>query len=171
MNNLISCPEAFRLVPATGSYSTSSYLSMLLSLGIGWVILKILLIFLITIIIFYTTLIPIPLFNFLTKSRIAIPLPSINALMSRVVGSIYFCKIFFDFGVNAFITNFFPTSTAALFPASKAFFAPSLATFLPTPRGEDAICLAALLVKILVKKFAMVSNITELPYANLFLNP
>ena len=57
---------------------------------------------------------------------------SINALMSCVagcvVGSVYFCKIFFDFGVNAFINNFFPTSTAALFPASRAFFAPSLAT-------------------------------------------
>ena len=60
-------------------------------------------------------------------------LPSINVLMSCVagcvVGSVYFCKIFFDFGVNAFVTNFFPASTAALFPASKAFLAPSLATF------------------------------------------
>ena len=47
--------------------------------------------------------------------------PFINALMccvvGCVVGSVYFCKIFFDFGVNAFVTNFFPTSTAALFPA------------------------------------------------------
>ena len=93
-------------------------------------------------------------------------LPSINVLMSA-----YFCKIFFDFGVNAFVTNFFPTSTAALFPTSKAFFAPSLATFLPTSRAEDAICLAALLVKILVKKLAMVSKIPEPPYAYLFLNP
>ena len=63
-------------------------------------------------------------------------LPSINALMSCVVdcvvGYVYFCKIFFDFGVNAFMANFFPTSTAALFPDSKAFFAPSLATLLPT---------------------------------------
>ena len=95
-------------------------------------------------------------------------LPSINALMSCivdcVVGCVYFCKIFFDFGVNAFLTNFFLTSTAALFPASRAFFAPSLATLLPTSRAEDAICLAALLVKILVKKFAMVSNIPEPPY-------
>ena len=92
-------------------------------------------------------------------------LPSINALMSCVVdcvvGSVYFCKTFFDFGVNAFVANFFPASTAALFPASKAFFAPSLATLLPTSRAEDAICLAALLVKILVKRFAMVSNIPE----------
>ena len=88
--------------------------------------------------------------------------------MSCVVGSVYFCKIFFDFGVNAFVTNFFPTSTAALFPTSKAFFAPSLATLLPTSRAEDAICLAALLVKILVNKFAMVSNIPEPPYAYLF---
>ena len=95
-------------------------------------------------------------------------LPSINALMSRVAGSVYLCKIFFDFGVNAFVTNFFPTSTAALFPASKAFFTPSLATLLPTTRAEDAICLAALLVKILVKKFAMVSNIPEPPYGYLF---
>ena len=89
--------------------------------------------------------------------------PSINVLMSCVVGcivgSIHFCKIFFDFGVNAFVTNFFPTSTAALLPASKAFFAPSLVTLLPTSRAEDVICLAALLVKILVKKFVMVSNI------------
>ena len=96
-------------------------------------------------------------------------LPSFKVLMSCVlgcfVGSVYFCKIFLDFGVNAFVT------TAALFPASKAFFAPSLATFLPTSRAEDAICLAALLVKILVKKFAMVSNIPEPPYAYLFLNP
>ena len=68
--------------------------------------------------------------------------------MSCVVGCVYFCKIFFDFGVNAFVTNFFPTSTAVLFPTSKAFFAPSLATLLPTSRAEDAICLAALLVKI-----------------------
>ena len=83
--------------------------------------------------------------------------------MSRVAGSVYFCKIFFDFGVNAFVTNFFPTPIAALFPASKAFFAPSLATLLPTSRAEDAICLAPLLVKILVKKFAMVSKIPEPP--------
>ena len=94
-------------------------------------------------------------------------LPCTNALMSCVAGSVYFCKIFFDFGVNAFVTNFFPTSTAALFPASRAFFAPSLATLLPTSRAEDAIYLAALLVK----TFAMVSNIPEPPYAYLFLNP
>ena len=101
--------------------------------------------------------------------------PSINASMSFiagcVVGSVYFCKIFFDFGVNAFVTNFFPTSTAALFPTSKAFFAPSLATFLPTSKVEDAICLVTLLVKIPVKKFVMVSNIPEPPYAYFFLNP
>ena len=70
--------------------------------------------------------------------------PSINVLMSCivgcVVGAVYFCKIFFDFGVNAFVTNFFPTSTAALFPTSRAFFAPALATLLPTSRAEDAIC-------------------------------
>ena len=78
-------------------------------------------------------------------------LPSIKVLMSCVMGFavVYFCKIFLDLGVNAFVTNFFPTSTAALFPTSKAFFAPSLATVLPTSRAEDAICLAALLVKIL----------------------
>ena len=75
------------------------------------------------------------------------------------LGCVYFCKIFFGFGVNAFVANFSPTSTTALFPASKAFFAPSLATLLPTSRAEDAICLAALLVKILVKKFAMVSKL------------
>ena len=84
------------------------------------------------------------------------------------VGCVYFCKIFFNFGVNAFMTNFFPTSTAALLPASKAFFAPSLATFLPTSRAEDVICLAALLVKILVKRFAMVSKIPEPPYVYFF---
>ena len=95
-------------------------------------------------------------------------LPSINVLMSRVAGSVYFCKIFFNFGVNAFVTNFFPTFTAALFPASKAFLAPSLATLLPTSRAKDAICLAVLLVKILVKKCAMVSKIPEPPYAYLF---
>ena len=99
-------------------------------------------------------------------------LPSIKVLMSCIVGCVvgfeYFCKIFFDFGVNAFVTNFFPTSTAALFAASKAFFAPSLAMFLPTSRVEDSICLAALLVKILVKRFAMESKITEPPYAYLF---
>ena len=55
-------------------------------------------------------------------------LPSINVLISCVLGSVYFCKIFLDFGVNAFVTNFFPTSVAALLPTSKAFFAPSLAT-------------------------------------------
>ena len=105
-------------------------------------------------------------------------LPSINVLMSCVVdadrcclGSVYFCKIFFDLGVNAFVTNFFPTSTAALFPTSKAFFSPSLATLLPTSRAEDAICLAALLVKILVKRFVIVSIIPEPPYAYHFLNP
>ena len=99
-------------------------------------------------------------------------LPSIKVLMSSVAGcvggSVYFCKIFFDFGVNAFVTNFLPTSTAALFPTSRALFAPSLATLLPTSRAEDALCLAALLVKILVKKFAMVSNIPEPPYWYLF---
>ena len=94
--------------------------------------------------------------------------PSINALMSCFAGCIYFCKIFFDFGVSAFVTNFFPTSTAALFQTSRAFFAPSLATLFPTSREEDAICLAALLVKILVKKFAMVSKIPEPPHAYLF---
>ena len=94
--------------------------------------------------------------------------PSINVLMSCVAGSVYICKIFFDFGVNAFVTNFFPTSTVALFPTFTAFFAPSLATLLPTSRTKDAICLAALLVKILVKKFSMVSNIPEPPYAYLF---
>ena len=88
--------------------------------------------------------------------------------MSRVAGSVYFCKIFYDFGVNAFVTNFFPASTAALFPNSKAFFAPSLATLLPTSRAEDAICLAALLIKILIKKSAMVSKIPEPPYTYLF---
>ena len=95
--------------------------------------------------------------------------------MSCVVGcfvdSVYFCKIFFDFGVNAVVTNFFPTSTTAHFPAYKAVFAPALATLLPTSKAEDAICLAALFVKILIKKFAMVSNIPEPPYAYLFLNP
>ena len=85
-----------------------------------------------------------------------------------VVGCVYFCKIFFDFGVNAFLTNFFPTSTAVLFPTSIAFLAPSLATLLPTSRAEDAICLAALLVKILVKRFVMVSNIPEPPYTYFF---
>ena len=100
-------------------------------------------------------------------------LPSIKVLMSCVAGFavVYFCKIFFDLGVNAFVTNFFPMSVAALFPASKAFYAPSLATLLPTSIAEDVICLAALLVKILVKKFAMVSNIPEPPYAYLLLNP
>ena len=96
-------------------------------------------------------------------------LPSINTLMSCVAGSVYFCKIFFDFGVNAFVTNFLPASAAALFPASKAFFAPSLAMLLPTSRAEDAICLAVLLVKILVKKLAIVSKIPKPPYAYLFL--
>ena len=91
-------------------------------------------------------------------------LPSINVLMSCVAGSVYFCKIFFDFGVNAFVTNFFPTSTTALFPASRAFFAPSLAMLLPTSR-------AALLVKILVEKLVIVSNIPEPPYAYLFFKP
>ena len=94
-----------------------------------------------------------------------------SCIVGCVVGYVYFCKIFFDFGVNAFVANFFPTSTAALFPASKACFAPSLATLLPTSRAEDAICLAALLVKILVKRFVMVSNIPDPPYAYLFLNP
>ena len=68
-------------------------------------------------------------------------LPSIDALMSHVAGSdcsIYFCEIFFDFGFKALVTNFFPASTAALFPTSKAFFAPSLATLFPTARAEDA---------------------------------
>ena len=90
--------------------------------------------------------------------------------MSCVAGFavVYSCKIFLDLGVNTFLTNFAPTSVAALFPASKAFFAPSLATLLPTSRVEDAICLAALLVKILVKRLAMVSNIPEPPYAYLF---
>ena len=90
--------------------------------------------------------------------------PSINVLMSCVAGSVYFCKIFFDFGVNTFVTNFLPTSTAALLPTSRSFFAPSLATLLPTSRAEDAIRLAALLVKIRVKKFAMASNIPKPPY-------
>ena len=97
--------------------------------------------------------------------------PSIKVLMSCVVGSVYFCKIFFNFGVNAFVTNFFATSTAALFPASIAFFAPSLATLLSTSRAENAICLAALLVKILVKKLVMVSKIPEPLYAYLYLDP
>ena len=99
-------------------------------------------------------------------------LPSINVLISCVVvGSVYFFKFFFDLGVNAFVTNCFPTFVAVVTPTSKAFFAPSLATFLPTPRAEDANCLAALLVKILVKRFVIVSNIPEPPYAYLFLNP
>ena len=71
-------------------------------------------------------------------------LPSINVLISCVVGCVvgvlYFCKIFFDLGVNAFVTNFFPTSVAVVVPTSKAFFVPSLATLLPTSRAEDAIC-------------------------------
>ena len=118
-------------------------------------------------IMFYTVLIPTPLFNFLTKSRIAMAPPSFIALMSCVAGCVYFCKIFFDFGVSAFLTNFFPASTAALFPTSGAFFAPSLAMLLPTSRAEDAICLAAVLVKILVKKFAMVSKIPDQLYVYL----
>ena len=91
--------------------------------------------------------------------------------MSCIACSVFFCKIFFDFGVNAFVINFLPTSTAALLPTSRVFFAPSLATLLPTSRAEDAICLAALLVKIGVKKFAMASNIPVPPYAYFFLNP
>ena len=91
-----------------------------------------------------------------------------SCVVDCVVGCVYFCKIFFDFGVNAFVANFFPTSTVALFPASNTFFAPSLAMLFPTSRAEDAICLAALLVKILVKRFAMVSNIPESPYWYLF---
>ena len=91
-------------------------------------------------------------------------LQPINVLMFRVVGvAIYFCKTFFDFGVKVFSTSLFPATTAALFPTSKAFFAPSLPTLLPTSRAENAICLAALLVKILVKKLAMVSKIPEPP--------
>ena len=89
--------------------------------------------------------------------------------MSCVVGCVYFSKIFFDFGVNAFVINFFPSSTAVLFPTSKAFFAPSLAMLLPTSRAEEAICLAALLVKILVKRLVIVSKIPEPPYAYLFI--
>ena len=93
---------------------------------------------------------------------------SINVLMSFVAGSVYFCKIFFAFGVIAFVTNFFPAPTAALFPTSRTFFALSLATLFPTSSAEDAVCLAALLVKILVKNFAMVSEIPEPPCAYLF---
>ena len=66
-----------------------------------------------------------------------------SCVVGCFLGCVYFCKIFFDLGVNAFVTNFLPTSTAAIFPASKAFLAPSLATLLPTSRAEDAICLAA----------------------------
>ena len=91
-----------------------------------------------------------------------------SCVVGCVLGCLYFCKIFFDLGVNAFVTNFLSTSTAALLPTSKAFLAPSLVTLLPTSRAEDAICLAALLVKILVKGFAMVSNTPEPPYAYLF---
>ena len=91
-----------------------------------------------------------------------------SCIADYVAGSLYIRNIFFDFGVNAFVINFFPTSTAALFPASRAFFAPSLATLLLTSRAEDTICFAALLVNILVKKFAMVSNIPEPPYAYFF---
>ena len=94
--------------------------------------------------------------------------------MSCVAGSdvaVYFCKIFFDLGFKAVVTNFFPASTAALFPTYKAFFAPFLATLVSTSRAEDAICITALLVKILVNKLAMVSKIPEPPYAYLFINP
>ena len=56
----------------------------------------------------------------------------------------------------------------ALFPASKAFLAPSLATVLPTSRAEDANCLAALLVNNLIKRFVILSNIPEPPYVYLF---
>ena len=74
-------------------------------------------------------------------------LPAIKELMFCVCGCVvYFSKIFLDLGANDFWTNFFPTSVAALFPASKAFLAPYLATFLPTLRAEDANCLAAFLV-------------------------
>ena len=82
-----------------------------------------------------------------------------------------YVRFFFDLGVNAFVTNFFPMSVAVFLPTSKAFLAPSLATFLPTSIAEDAICLATPLVKILVKRLAMVSNIPEPPYEYLFLNP
>ena len=67
-------------------------------------------------------------------------LPSINVPMFCVCGGVvYFFKFFLDFGVNAFVTNFFPTSTAALLPTSKAFLAHSLATLLPTSRVEDGV--------------------------------
>ena len=82
--------------------------------------------------------------------------------------AVYFCKIFFDFGLRLFQTNLFPASRAALFPASKAFLAPSLATLFPPSMAEDVICLAALLVKNLVKKLAMVSKIPEPPYECFF---
>ena len=88
--------------------------------------------------------------------------------MSRISGFVHFCKIFFDFDISAFVTNFFPASTAALFPTSRAFLAPFLATLLPTLRAEDAICFAELLVKVVVKKLAMVSKIPEPPYVYLF---
>ena len=69
-------------------------------------------------------------------------LPSINVLMSRVLGFVYFSKIVFDFGGSAFVTNFFPTSTAALFPTSRAFFAPSLAMLFPLFESgrRDLLC-------------------------------
>ena len=60
-----------------------------------------------------------------------------SCVVDCVVGCVYFCKNFFDFGVNALVTNFLPTSTAAIFPASKAFLAPSLATLLSTSRAEE----------------------------------
>ena len=96
---------------------------------------------------------------------------SINVLMSCVAGFhvVVFCKIVLDFGFKDFVTNFFPTSAAALFPTSEAFFAPSFSTLFSVSRAEDAICLTALLVKILVETLATVSKIPEPPYEYLFL--
>ena len=82
----------------------------------------------------------------------------------------YFCKIFLDLGVNAFLTNFLPTSIEALFPASKAFLAPSLAMVLPKSTAEDVNFLATLLAANPVYKLAIGVNIPEPPNTYFVLN-
>ena len=76
----------------------------------------------------------------------------------------YFCKIFLDLGVNAFLTNLVPTSVTT-------FLAPSLAALLPISIAEVANCLATLLAANPVNKLAIGVNIPEPPNTYFYLNP
>ena len=101
----------------------------------------------------YNFLIPIPLFNILTKLLILTASFGFNAFVCLLI-------ILLDLGVNTFFTNLLPVSEAVV-----------LVIFLAESKANLAKSLPALLVTIPLIIFPIVSNIPVPPNAYCLLNP